>query len=197
MKVALIRKKYTPFGGAERYIDSLLKCLLDLGHEVHVFANQWKSENRRPTSATQRLFFHGVPMVKGLSVLTVLSFALNTRELLRKEQFDVIHSFERTLYQDIYRAGDGCHKEWLIQRAKYEPLWKTLLIRINPLHWAFLWIEKQIFAPSHTKIVIANSQRGKEEIMRHYHFPQDRIRVIYNGVDTRRFHPDNQNPRWP
>ena len=39
--------------------------------------------------------------------------------MLNREAFDIIHSFERTLYQDIYRAGDGCHREWLARRAPY------------------------------------------------------------------------------
>ena len=192
MKVALIRKKYSPFGGAERYLDTLVERLLGLGHEVHIFANQWESTTRNSKLETQKLFFHDVPMIKGLPFLEVLSFAINAGRLLKKERFDVIHSFERTLYQDIYRAGDGCHKEWLIQRAKYEPPWKTFLVRINPLHWSFLWIEKQLFSLHNTKMVIANSQRGKEEIIRHYDFPPDRIRVIYNGVDSNRFHPNNR-----
>ncbi|MBW1740966.1 MAG: glycosyltransferase family 4 protein [Deltaproteobacteria bacterium] len=189
MKVALIRKKYSPFGGAERYVDTLVRHLLDLGHEVHIFANEWESATRGTQSATQRLVFHRVPMIKGLSVLKLLSFAINVRRLLKKERFEIVHSFERTLYQDIARAGDGCHKEWLIQRAKYEPFWKRVLVGINPLHWSFLWIEKQIFDKKNTQIVIANSQRGKEEIIRHYGFPAERIRVIYNGVDTKRFNP--------
>lgn len=188
MKLALIRKKYSPFGGAERYLDTLVEHLLGLGHEVHIFANQWESETGISQPKTGRLFFHKVPMIKGLSVLKLLSFAINARRLLKKERFDVIHSFERTLYQDIYRAGDGCHKEWLIQRAKYEAPWKTFLVRVNPLHWVFLWIEKQIFKQNNTKIVIANSERGKEEIIRHYNFPPERIQVIYNGVDSNRFH---------
>lgn len=192
MKLALIRKKYSPFGGAERYLDTLVEHLLGLGHEVHIFANQWESETGISQPKTGRLFFHKVPMIKGLSVLKLLSFAINARRLLKKERFDVIHSFERTLYQDIYRAGDGCHKEWLIQRAKYEAPWKTFLVRVNPLHWVFLWIEKQIFKQNNTKIVIANSERGKEEIIRHYNFPPERIRVILNAVDSTRFHPDNR-----
>lgn len=211
MKIALIRKKYTPFGGAERYVDSLVKHLLKLGHEVHIFAHQWQAATppgrsplraggrkpqplrgvglSGPEAATGKLFFHMVPMIKGLSVLKVLSFAINARRLLKRERFDVIHSFERTLYQDIYRAGDGCHREWLIQRAKHEPSWKTILVRMNPLHHAFLWIERRLFDPKNTRIIIANSVRGKEEIVRHYNFPEDRIRVVYNGVDTDRFNP--------
>ncbi len=197
MRIALIRRKYSPFGGAERYIDALVKHLLASGHEMHIFAHEWEPATQNSQFATGRLFFHRVPMIKGLSLFKVLSFAINASRLLKKERFDVIHSFERTLFQDIYRAGDGCHKEWLIQRAKYEPFWKTCLVRINPLHFAFLWIERQLFDPRNTRMVVANSMRGKLEIVRHYHFPEDRIRVVYNGVDTARFNPLNRKKYRP
>ncbi len=192
MKVALIRKEYTLFGGAERYLDSLVKQLLTLGHEVHIFAHHWQPATGNSQIETGKLFFHRVPMIKGLSVLEALSFAINARRFVKRERFDVIHSFERTLYQDIYRAGDGCHKEWLVQRTKYEPLWKTVLVRVNPLHRVLLWIEKRLFDPKNTRLIIANSNRGKEEIVRHYGFPEDKIRVVYNGVDTDRFNVQNR-----
>nr|HID59265.1 glycosyltransferase family 1 protein [Desulfobacterales bacterium] len=198
MKVALVRNRYTEFGGAERYLDTLIRRLHALGHEVHIFANEWKDVKDVSGSClgggTQRsgLCFHRVPMIKGLSILKVISFALNAKRLLKRERFDIIHSFERTLFQDIYRAGDGCHREWLVQRRRFEPWWKTGLVRINPLHLMFLWIEKRLFQPKNTKVIIANSRRGRSEIIRHYRFPQDRIQVIYNGVDFNRFHPSNR-----
>jgi UDP-glucose:(heptosyl)LPS alpha-1,3-glucosyltransferase len=37
------------------------------------------------------------------------------------------------------------------------------------------------------RAVIANSERGKEEIARHYGVPRTRIAVVYNGVDLSRF----------
>jgi len=42
MKIALIRKEYTlSWGGAESYVVNLSRQLLEMGHEVHVFANTW------------------------------------------------------------------------------------------------------------------------------------------------------------
>ena len=109
-------------------------------------------------------FFIDVPMLKWLSVLQVMTFAVNVRRMLKRQQFDIIHSFERTLYQDIYRAGDGCHREWLAQRRKIDPPGKSILHRINPLHIALLWIEKQIFKEGNYKAIMANSQGGKKKL---------------------------------
>lgn len=191
MKVALIRQKYTDFGGAERYAAALAGHLLDAGHEVHVFANEWKGGKEQ--TGTGRIVFHRVPMLRGLSVLEVLSFALNSRKMLERERFDIIHSFERTLKQDIYRAGDGCHREWLQQRMKIDPPYKYFVNKINPLHLLLLWIEGQIFKEGNYRMIVANSVRGKHEIIKHYGVPPEKIQVVYNAVDTDRFNRIDAN----
>ncbi len=190
MKIAVFRQRYTDFGGAERYTAALVEHLLKLGHEVHVFANEWKMKDGG--SKDKRITFHRVPMLKGFSVLQVMSFAVNARRLLKRQQFDIIHSFERTLHQDIYRAGDGCHKEWLKQRRKIDPPGKSMLHQINPLHIALLWIEKQIFKEGNYKAIMANSQRGKKEIVDLYGIPENKIHVIYSPVDSTRFTGDRR-----
>jgi UDP-glucose:(heptosyl)LPS alpha-1,3-glucosyltransferase len=48
-----------------------------------------------------------------------------------------------------------------------------------------------MFQSSKLKKIVANSRRGKEEIIRHYRVPQEKIGVIYNGVDLDTFHPRN------
>lgn len=188
MKIAIVRKKYTPFGGAERSAAALVEGLLDNGHEVHIFAHQWKEGD----GPARRLYFHKVPIVPGASFLQVLSFALNSARLLKRERFDLIHSFERTLYQDIYRAGDGCHREWLARREKVVGPFKRALTSINPFHLSILAIERYIFREGNYKLIIANSQMGMEEITRHYNVPPERIGVVYNGVDLERFSPRNK-----
>ena len=128
MKLAFVRKAYPPYGGAERYLSQLIGRLCRQGHEVHVFANRW-DEGLKNASGSKRdagPFFHRLPTIKIPSFLEALSFASFSRPILRKEPFDPIHSFERTPVQDIYRAGDGCHREWLLQRKEIAPWFKRL-----------------------------------------------------------------------
>lgn len=190
MKIAFVRKSYTPYGGAERYLAQLIEQLCDRGHEVHVFAHTW-GQNEREGRAEGGPVFHRVPMIKSPSFLEALSFALFSKKLLEEETFDIIHSFERTLYQDIYRAGDGCHREWLIQRRRMDPWFKRSTYGVNPLHRSLLFLEKKLFQSPRVKKIIANSRRGRDEIMRHYHVPGEKIEVVYNGVDLEAFHPRN------
>ena len=187
MKIALVKQKYSDFGGAERYLAALIENLAKAEHEIHLFTSEWNVHKNEADVALSRITFHKVPIIRGLSFLEVLSFALNVRRMLKRERFDIIHSFERTLYQDVYRASDGCHREWLIQRKKIDPWYKFFLHKMNPLHLIILWIERNIFREGNYRMIIAISKRGKEEIVKHYGVPPEKIKVIYNAIDTNRF----------
>jgi UDP-glucose:(heptosyl)LPS alpha-1,3-glucosyltransferase len=189
MKIALIRKAFRLHGGAERFVARFLHALQQQGHAIHLFAHRWDL----PTST--RITLHPVPVLKGLSVLQVLSFALATTWMIRREQFDLVFSFERTLVQDVYRAGDGCHRQWLCQRQRYFPPVQTRWDQWNPLHQAILAMERRIYHPYGTCTIIANSYQVKQEIIQHYATPPERIVVIYNGIDLEEFHPQHRL-RW-
>jgi UDP-glucose:(heptosyl)LPS alpha-1,3-glucosyltransferase len=191
MKIALVRKFYTPYGGAERYLAQLVERLCRQGHEVHLFASRWIPYPQNIQERKSNLIFHRVPMIPSPSFIEALSFAFFSKRLLQQDDFEVIHSFERTLYQDIYRAGDGCHREWLRQRRVIDPWIKRATYRLNPLHRSLLFLEKRLFQDPRLKRIIANSHKGKEEIIRHYGTPAEKIEVIYNGVDLEEFNPRN------
>lgn len=192
MKIAFVRKVYTPYGGGERYLAQITERLRGQGHEVHIFAHRWDPDQKNGRNEEGRApLFHRVPMIQSPSFLEALTFAFFSRKLLLEETFDIIHSFERTFYQDIYRAGDGCHREWLIQRRKLDPWTKRNTYWVNPLHQTLLFLERRLFRSPRLKKIIANSRRGKQEIIRHYAVPGEKIEVIYNGVDLEAFHPRN------
>ena len=172
-------------GGAEQSVAYLAGELAKEGHEVHLFAHHITEGDLRG------IVFHRVPIIRGASVFKVLSFAFYAASLLKKESFDIVHSFERTFYHDLYRAGDGCHEEWLLSRHRAFPF-RRPLDAVSPRHLAILAMQRQIFTPDCSRRVIANSMKTKQEIVRHYDYPEDRIAVVYNGVDPDRFHPRNR-----
>ncbi|MBI1921530.1 MAG: glycosyltransferase family 4 protein [Geobacter sp.] len=181
MKIALVRQKYTPFGGAERYMARLVEGLVARGHKVHVFAAKWDAEN--VTGVT----LHRVPVVSLSGWLKALTFAWNCRRMLQGERFDVIFSLERTIFQDIYRAGDGCHRQWLVQKSLGKPDWSRFATLCNPLHHAYLFLEKKLFTDERLRAIIANSGMVRDDIIRHYGVSPEKIRVVYNGLDPAQF----------
>ncbi len=187
MKIAIVRKRYTFHGGAEEFSRSLITALADAGHQVHLFALQWEG-----LPATGGIHLHRVPVPTFNSALRDLGFALSVRKALRREEFDIIQSHDRTLYQDIYRAGDGCHIEWLRQRWRRTGLSGKLSIVTNPYHWLILALERMIFKGRRFKKIIAISELVKRNIMDNYRVDGRDIEVIYNGVNLERFTPRNR-----
>jgi UDP-glucose:(heptosyl)LPS alpha-1,3-glucosyltransferase len=184
MRLAFIKKKFSIYGGAERYLQTFIQHL-QKAYEIHVFANQW--------IADEGILFHKVNIVPFGSFLSVITFNTNVKKAIKKIQPDCVISFERTTCQHIYRAGEGCHAEWLKIRTEIEPFYKCLVFKTNPLHLALLYLEKKLF--SDTKLIIANSNMVKDQIIKHYGIHTSKITVIYNGVDLIRFSPEGKD-RW-
>lgn len=185
MRIGIIKQKFVQLsGGSERYTSGLVAALKQRGHEIHVFTAQWDA-----SAKSAGITLHQVPVLGGFSFLRQWSFARNCRRAIQRTPCDAVFSLERSLKQDIARAGGGCHVEWLAQRARYAPRWQSFFYRWNPLHVVLLNLERQTFSPANTRFVIANSQRGKEEIVRHFQFPPERIFVVLNGADCERFKP--------
>lgn len=179
MKVALVIRKFAPAGGAERACANLARGLMARGHEVHVFAREIAPlEGIRP---------HPTPR-EGASVRS--SFGAKARRLLQEESFDIIHSFTRTFHQDILRLGGGIHKEYLAQTDKAYSWAGRLWRKLRPKERVELRLEEMGLMPGASRLVVAVSKRVKDEAVRHYKVDEERIRVIYNGVDGERFKPD-------
>lgn len=191
VRIGIIKQKFVKLsGGSERYTSGLVAALKQHGHEIHVFTAKWDA-----SAETQGVILHRVPVLGGFSFTRQWSFARNCRRAIERAPCDVVFSLERSLRQDIARAGGGCHVEWLAQRSRYVPFWKRILALLNPLHLVLLNLERQTFSKDNTRFIIANSNRGKEEIVRHFNFPAERIFVVLNGADCERFKPSPHPPR--
>lgn len=155
----------------------LIDGLIAEGHAVHVFAAHWD------TGAESKVAVHPVPVVTLTGWLKALSFSLNCRRMILRERPDIVFSLERTLHQDIYRAGDGCHRQWLILKNLGKGVLHKAWTWLNPFQLAYIWLERRMLKNPALKAIIANSQRGKEDIVRLYNVDPALIHVIYNGID--------------
>jgi UDP-glucose:(heptosyl)LPS alpha-1,3-glucosyltransferase len=190
MRIAFIRKKYVFHGGAESFSQNFIQGLASQGHEIHIFAIKWQTDK-----TYKNIFFHKIPAITFNSFLRDLSFAISTYLFLRRKgnYFDVIQSHDKTIYQDIYRAGDGCHIAWLKRRFKRSGFFGKISIILNPYHWLILMLEKMIFTGHKYKKIIAISEFVKKDILKYYDVDDKDIEVIYNGVDTTIFNFENKN----
>ena len=187
MKIAVIRQKYVNYGGAEQFVSEYTTYLANAGHNIHIFSSQWTP------SSHPNISIHPLRSFKLSSFCRTLSFAFFAFKAVRAETFDIVQSHERTWFQDVYRAGDGCHREWLERREHYLPSIKIFLSRFNLFHQLVLKLERNIFEGGRCKKIIAISEMVKRDILKHYRLPEHRITVVYNGVRLDRFCPENKN----
>jgi len=190
MKIALIRQRVTPLGGAETTLSYLVRGLAAAGHEVAVYGTESAAEAQAALGPT--VAYVRVP-VWGGKTMRLLAFALNTRRLLKDAGPQVGFSLERVPGPQVYRAGDGCHREWLSRRAPYCAPLARAAQRLSPFHQVMLLLERRLFTDPGLRRVIANSRQVQEEIIRLYGVEPERIRVIVNGLDRQRFHPPAAN----
>ncbi len=180
MKIALVRYRYSSHGGAERYLDMLAAGLQASGAQVRVLSSSWEGEN------VTRLPWEKLSVPRRPVPLRLWLFARAVRSWARAHPDWLLFSLERIPGVQVYRAGDGCHAEWLIRKRALRPLsWR--LDSLRPLNRSYLRLEREMFRSPALQAVIANSERGKEEISRHYGVPRGKITVVYNGVELSRF----------
>jgi UDP-glucose:(heptosyl)LPS alpha-1,3-glucosyltransferase len=178
----------TALGGAETTLSYLVRDMIAAGHQVSVYGRESAAAAQAalgPDAAYVR-----VP-VWGGKTLRLLTFALNSRRLIQKAGPQVGFSLERVPGLSVYRAGDGCHREWLARRAPYLSSPARAAQNFSLFHQVMLIIERRLFAHPGLLRVIANSRQVREEIIRRFGVDPERIRVIYNGLDRQRFHPLN------
>lgn len=181
LKIALIRQRYTAFGGAERFVARAMDALQGQGAALTIVTRKWDRENRQSALICN-------PFHLG-SLWRDWGFARCVCHRLQGASFDLVQSHERIPCCDVYRAGDGVHREWLIQRRRVLSFTGRLGIALNPYHHYVLAAEKQLFTSSQLKAVICNSRMVRDEILHYFQLPPERLHVIYSGVDTDVFHP--------
>jgi UDP-glucose:(heptosyl)LPS alpha-1,3-glucosyltransferase len=186
MKIALLRQRVAVLGGAETTLGYLVRGLVAAGHEVVVYGTDSEAE-------AQAVMGPGVSYVRvpvwGGKTLRLLAFARNSRRLLAQAGPQVVFSLERVPAPQVYRAGDGCHREYLSRRSPHLSPLARAAQRLSPFHRVMLLMERRLFTHPGLVRVIANSRQVRDEVIRHYGLDPTHLRVIYNGLDRERFHP--------
>src|SRR5260221_5441643 len=125
MRVALVRQRYTAYGGAERFIERALGALGEQGVAVTVLAREWPGDPGRVVRCAP---FHVGRLWRDWSFARAVC-----REVSRR-RFDLVQSHERIACCDLYRAGDGVHAQWLHnRRAILSPL-RPVRLALNSHH---------------------------------------------------------------
>ena len=179
-RVALVRGRYDPAGGAERFVQGALAALRAQGAQLTIVARQWPDHDG--TAILIDPFHIG-------SLWRDWAFARAACAELAARRFDLVQSHERIACCDVYRAGDGVHAQWLEERARVQGPLARLATRLSPHHRYVLAAELALFASPTLRAVICNSDMVRGEIAARFGTARDKLVLIRNAVDSGRFHP--------
>ncbi len=167
-------------GGVENVAWTVAHALAADDLHVHVLAREASPDAKVPVRAL------AVP--RAWQPLRVLAFSRAAARAAAEGGFDVVHSFTRTLHQDVYRAGGGSHADYLARRPG---ALARKLRRFSPRHATLLWIEARVFADAR-QLIQCNSEMVRGEIRRRYGVADERLVLVRNPVDTERFSPQRR-----
>jgi UDP-glucose:(heptosyl)LPS alpha-1,3-glucosyltransferase len=187
VKIALAHKRLDLRGGTERDFYRTAEGLRDLGHEVHLFCAEFK------IPAPPGTFVHKVPVVPLGRTARLWSFAILAHKMILSHRCDVVIGFGRMIHQDIVRSEGGSHRVFLEKMKRGEGRWRRLWHASSVYHRSVLTIERRQFQTGNYKKILAISEEVRRELTTTYAVPQEKIAVIYSGVDQGRFHPGKRN----
>jgi UDP-glucose:(heptosyl)LPS alpha-1,3-glucosyltransferase len=174
-RVAFLRRRFSPTGGAERYLLRLASGLAAQGHETALYCEDW-SPQENPFQAIRKVDSNDP-----------VAFAQKVMALPLPDRHDLVFSLERVPGCDVYRAGDGVHADWLAFRHSFSPVLGRLRTWARAKNRRLCALEAKVFAPGGARRVICNSRFVADQVVKRFGFDRDRLDVIYNGVPYHQF----------
>jgi UDP-glucose:(heptosyl)LPS alpha-1,3-glucosyltransferase len=178
--VALIRGRYDPAGGAERFVQNAIAALRSQGATLTIVTRHWPANDG---SAIVLAPFHVGSLWRDWA------FARAACAELARRRFDLVQSHERIACCDVYRAGDGVHARWLEERARVQGPLARMATAMSPHHRYLLAAERALFTSPRLKAVICNSEMVRREISERFATAPEKLVVIRNAVDCEAFRP--------
>ncbi len=190
-RIGITHTRFSYTGGIEKYIYSMVERLLAAGHEVHYLATRWEEYDH------PNLHFHHVPWIRFPHSLRVGSYDRRVNRILDREKFDLVHGFTKTTRQDVYTDGSGTLREYVAATQADQPAWRRWLYRQSPHQRSILRMERGRFQRDAIRRIIPMAQFVQDQILREYPVDPARVEVLYNGVETDLFRPENRTARGP
>jgi UDP-glucose:(heptosyl)LPS alpha-1,3-glucosyltransferase len=176
LSIGFVRRGYSQSGGAEAYLKRLACGVVEAGNEAQLITTEVWPQNEWPFGPIRRLQSEAVT-----------EFAHNVEEIRPQIPCDVLMSLERVWSCDVYRAGDGVHRAWLVRRRKFELPLERFVRGLKRKHRDILQLEEALLANRGADRVIVNSQMVKTEIVNLYGYPADKIDIVRNGIPIGQF----------
>ena len=182
LNIALVKRRYSlQRGGSERYCVNLTRQLRKLGHRVTIIGESIDDELRPEVE------FVPVPVNNLTSWTSNRSFAENCGKAARDGKFDIVYGLGRAFGLDAVRITDRLQSHWV--NVNYRHPIQRLFQKWNPRHRTLISLERSIFGSRDVRRIVAQSSLDRKLVTEYYGVPEEKIRIVPNGVDTTVFHP--------
>ncbi len=173
-------------GGAEMWTARFAEKLAAGGHEVHVVAKRFSSETLALPIVPHRLE----------GIRSRLGFAEAAQMKLLSLAPDAIHDMGAGWFCDVFHPHSGSMVALAERKLTMLPRWqRALKAWVDPLlprrRCFQTLLQRQ--CRDDGRLIVALSKRVAADFERIHGVPRDRIRLIYNGVDTDQFSPRHRN----
>lgn len=218
-------RSYRYSGGQGIYLRYLSHALCELGHEVDVISGPPYPDLDPPVrliklpsldlysmSSVSRLFINPLKLdsipdiVEWLGVVSgyfaePLSFGMRAYDYIRRNsRYDIVHDNQTMAYGilKIQQLGlpvvETIHHSVFLDRELAVKSAKSIKDRVG-LRWWYSFLNMQKKVAKQLPYIITVSHNSAEHIAQTFDIPRERLRVVYNGIDTSIFHPPQKNRR--
>lgn len=182
MKIALVKRQCSlKRGGSEKYCVMLARHFKKAGHNVTVIGAGIDDELR------DEIDFIPVSVHRLASWTKNRSFAVNCGEAVAGRNFDFVYGLGRAFGLDAVRVTERLQSHWV--NVYYNGKLNQSLQRLNPRHRTLIDLERTIYNSPTVRQVVTQSELDRQLVMRYYGVPEEKIRIIRNGIDTTTFNP--------
>jgi len=180
MKIALVLECFDPQrGGLEQWTWQFARCLLELGHEVHVVACDFPTSDLGLPVVLHRVEKSKSPLQRAAAIEAVL-LGLS---------FDVVHDMGCGWRADIFHPHGGSTRALHEHNLMRIPRWRQIRFWREKRYRELAEIERRQHACTGA-VIVAVSRMVQDHFQTLHGVPFERMRLIPNGVDTERFAPD-------
>lgn len=186
MNVALVIQAFDArLGGAEHWTCQFARLLRAAGHRLYVVAKAFG-----PEADELEVVRHPLPAISNRYHL-----ALAAEDVVQELKVDVVHDMGLGWACDVFQPHGGARRASFDQNLLLMPPWvrplKRFVAPLLPRYRQFAQIERRQYARRPTRL-IALSQMVARHFREHYRVDEEQIRIVYNGVNLKRFTPELQ-----
>lgn len=183
MRIALLSRRFDPSGGGtERDLIITADYLRRGGHQVTIYAGEVRG-------GADRYTVRAVPISAPGRALKLWRLAYAAPVLARREGAELVLSFGRTVGADVLRSGGGAHISYIRAARKWRGTLAAGAMHLSPYHRVQMHIERCGFGSPRLKLVIAIAKLVRDDLIRQFKLPIEKVPTLYNGVDLERFRP--------